>query len=78
MENQECIDMQKKGGLKMYSTVTVGTKGQIVIPKEVREALNINPGDNLVVVTKHNKAIGMLKSDDMEIFMEYIRKEMAN
>lgn len=61
----------------MFGSVTVGTKGQVVIPKEVREALDIEPGDTLVVVTKHNKAIGMVKTDDMEAFMEYIQKEMG-
>ena len=30
-------------GLKIHSTVTVGTKGQIVIPVEVRTLLNILP-----------------------------------
>lgn len=69
-------NLQKKCDVCMYGSVTVGTKGQVVIPKEVREALNISPGDNLVVVTKHGKAIGMVKSDDMEMFMEYMRKEM--
>ncbi|HBB27569.1 TPA: AbrB family transcriptional regulator [Candidatus Gracilibacteria bacterium] len=61
----------------MFGSVTVGTKGQVVIPKEVREVLDISPGDTLVVVTKHNKAIGMVKTDDMEAFMEYIQKEMG-
>ena len=28
-------------------TVTVGSKGQIVIPKEAREVFQIRPGDNL-------------------------------
>ena len=39
--------------MKMYGSVTVGTKGQIVIPKEIREDLSINPGDTLMILTKH-------------------------
>lgn len=31
-------------------TVTVGTKGQIVIPKEARELFGIKPGDNLILL----------------------------
>ncbi len=63
--------------MKMHTTVTVGTKWQIVIPQDVREMLNIKPGDSLMVVTKHGKAIGMVKTDDMAEFMEYMRVEMA-
>lgn len=32
----------------MRSVVTVSTKYQIVIPKELREALHISPGDQLL------------------------------
>ena len=30
-------------------TVTVGTKGQIVLPKEAREVIDIKPGDTLII-----------------------------
>lgn len=77
MDTQKCSELGKRCDIKMFGNVTVGTKGQVVIPKEVRDTLHINPGDTLVVVTKHNKAIGMVKSDDMEAFMEYMQKEMG-
>lgn len=62
--------------VKMHSTVTVGAKWQVVIPQEVREMLNIQPGDSLMVVTKCGKAIGMIKTDDMNEFLTYIQSEM--
>ena len=31
-------------------TVTVGEKGQIVIPKQAREVFDIQPGDTLVML----------------------------
>ena len=31
-------------------TATVGTKGQIVIPKEARDVFGIRPGDTLVIL----------------------------
>ncbi|EKD29393.1 MAG: Transcriptional regulator [uncultured bacterium (gcode 4)] len=77
MDSKKCEELNKECGVRMFGSVTVGTKGQVVIPKEVREVLDISPGDTLVVVTKHNKAIGMVKTDDMEAFMEYIQKEMG-
>lgn len=77
MDHKKCEELNKECGVKMFGSVTVGTKGQVVIPKEVRELLGIESGDTLVVVTKHNKAIGMVKTDDMQAFMEYMQKEMA-
>ncbi len=62
--------------MKMHTTVTVGTKWQIVIPQDVRSMLGIKPGDTLMVITKHQKAIGMIKTDDMAEFMAYMRVEM--
>jgi AbrB family looped-hinge helix DNA binding protein len=46
------IDMVRK-------TVKVSTKGQVVIPLEVRKCLGIKPGDNLVIVGGANEAILM-------------------
>ena len=39
-ENASILDPS----MRMHGTVTVGTKGQIVIPKEVRDMLDINEG----------------------------------
>lgn len=63
-------------GIKMHTTVTVGSKGQIVIPQDVREMLAITPWTSLMVITKDGKAIGMIKTDDMAEFMNYIESEM--
>ena len=36
--------------IHLVGTVTVGPKGQVVIPSEVRESMGINPGDKLVAL----------------------------
>ncbi|MFB0964987.1 MAG: AbrB/MazE/SpoVT family DNA-binding domain-containing protein [Patescibacteria group bacterium] len=64
--------------MKMNGSVVVGTKGQVVIPKDVRDELGIVPGDTLFVMTKHGKAIGMIKADDLPAFMEFMNREMAS
>ena len=38
------------GGRHIFGTVKVGTKGQIVIPKEAREYYGIEEGDTLLVL----------------------------
>ncbi|EKE29275.1 MAG: hypothetical protein ACD_2C00194G0002 [uncultured bacterium (gcode 4)] len=75
INSPECDALREKWGIKMHSTVTVGTKWQVVIPSEVRELLGIKPWDSLMVVTKHWKAVAMVKMDDINELMEYIKKE---
>ncbi len=40
-------------------SVTVGTKGQIVIPKEAREAFDIQPGDTLLLLGDEKRGIAI-------------------
>jgi AbrB family looped-hinge helix DNA binding protein len=47
------------------SVATVGTKGQIVIPLEVRERLGIGPGDKIVVMMRDKHAAVLLPMDGM-------------
>lgn len=44
---------------KYAGAVTVGTKGQIVIPKEVRELFGIQPGDTLILLGDAEKGIAI-------------------
>ncbi len=48
---------------KYMSTVKVGAKGQIVIPKEVRDMFNINPGDLLLLLADSERGIAIQKTD---------------
>ena len=40
-------------------TVTVGEKGQIVIPKQARELFGIEPGDNLILLADEKRGIAI-------------------
>lgn len=44
----------------------VGEKGQIVIPKEVRDIFDIKPGDSLIVLADSKKGISLVKSEVIE------------
>lgn len=68
----------KRVDMKIHGNVTIGPKWQIVIPKDVRKLLNVNPWDDMLIITKFWKAIWMIKSDDMEYFLDYMQKEMAH
>lgn len=52
--------MQSKNKNGKYMTsVKVGSKGQIVIPKEVREMFDISAGDTLILLADHDKGIAI-------------------
>ena len=40
-------------------SVTVGEKGQIVIPKQAREIFDIKPGDNLILLGDVNRGLAI-------------------
>ncbi len=63
--------------VEIMGSVRVGARGQIVIPKEVRDRLGIEPGDSLLTVLKGGKAVGFVKME-MNEFLEYIREEMTH
>lgn len=62
--------MEKPDG-KYAWTVTVGTKGQIVIPKEARDVFNINPGDHLLILADVKQGMAIPPKDS---FDEYFKK----
>ncbi|MBQ9782810.1 MAG: AbrB/MazE/SpoVT family DNA-binding domain-containing protein [Clostridia bacterium] len=51
---------------KYIGICKVGEKGQIVIPKQVRDMFNINTGDSIVVLCDKEKGIALVKSDVIE------------
>lgn len=48
---------------KYMSSVKVGPKGQIVIPKEARDMFGIRPGDTLLLLADVNRGIAIQRQD---------------
>ena len=58
---------------KLYGTATVGTKGQVVIPADARQVLNIQPGDRLYVVgSEKSQWVGFLKEEQLRNLVEHL------
>ena len=50
-------------GKHIFGMVTVGDKGQIVIPAKARKIFDINAGDQLLVLGDEEQGIAIVKSD---------------
>jgi len=47
------------------SSVKIGPKGQIVIPKEARDMFGLQPGDTLVLLADKKKGIALQTADKL-------------
>ena len=60
-------DMSREGkipkGKFIFGSVTVGDKGQIVIPVKARRLFHIEPGDGLIVLGDINQGLALIKAD---------------
>lgn len=62
-------------GKYLFGMVTVGEKGQIVIPKKARERYGIESGDELMLMGD-DKGIAMIKSNTfLKMIEPYLQAE---
>ncbi len=55
-------------GKYMFGMVSVGDKGQIVIPVKARKVFDIKPGDKLIVLGDIEQGLAMVKADFITAF----------
>jgi antitoxin PrlF len=67
-----CSTDTEMGCCKVESIINVDDRGQMVLPKDIREKANIRPGDKLVVATSVNMersgktcCIVLVKADEL-------------
>lgn len=71
-----CMNKECMNDMQFHWQVTVWTKWQIVIPKEVRAMLWINPWDSLAVITRQWQAVWLVPSDNMRKMLAYLNGEI--
>ncbi len=60
----------------ILSVATVGTKGQIVIPLEIRQKLGVNPGDKVVLIVKHEGMAALCPMESMREWLQTLNLRM--
>lgn len=65
-------------GRHLFGVVTVGDKGQIVIPAKARKIFEISSGDQLVVLGKEGEGLAMIKANDFLTLADMIKTQEAN
>ncbi len=67
---------------KIESMISVDERGQMVLPKEIREKAGINPGDKMALVTWENEGkiccLGLIKADFFNELARGVIEPMVN
>ncbi|NDK10235.1 AbrB/MazE/SpoVT family DNA-binding domain-containing protein [Candidatus Gracilibacteria bacterium] len=69
------MSCDKKLQIQLCGTANIGSKGQIVIPKQAREVLGLQPGDSVSIVIKDNNAICIIPNESIENLLKYIQED---
>jgi AbrB family looped-hinge helix DNA binding protein len=57
--------------------VTLGERGQVVIPAAVRDRLGLSAGDRLMVFTKHAEVICLVPASSMRHLVDVLSTQLA-
>ena len=57
---------------KLAVSAKVGEKGQIVIPKEMREMFSIKPGDTIILLADEKRGIAIPPKSMFNTFIERV------
>ena len=69
---EEDLDFVAPKGKHIFGLVTVGERGQIVIPKDARDIFKIKPGDKLLVLGDEEQGIAIVKADAFQSFASVV------
>lgn len=69
--------MFKFRGPKVYGAVTVGERGQVAIPIELRKFFGIKAGDKLIVAAKPGGPIGLIPVEQFNQLLSEMTETLA-
>lgn len=62
--------------VEILSSVKIWSKWQIVIPSNIRKSIWLKPWDNLIIWTKYDKLVWIIKPSDMQEFTSKMDEEI--
>jgi len=67
--SEDEVPNEARTGKYVFGIVTVGERGQIVIPQKARKVFDISFGDQLLIIGDINQGIGIMKVDDLTDYL---------
>ena len=61
---------------QFYGSVTIGEKGQIVIPQDAREKMNLKKGDRLLIFGMDDDMLAVAKLSHIEKITSHLSKKL--
>jgi AbrB family looped-hinge helix DNA binding protein len=58
--------------------VTMGERGQVVIPAAIRENIGLHAGDKLMAFTKHSEVICLVATSSMRNLVSVLTEQLAD
>ena len=72
LERRDTMKSARRDDRHYMSSVRVGPKGQIVIPKEAREMFGIEPGDLLVLLADKKRGIALQTPEKLHPMLKQV------
>ena len=72
LERSDAMKSTRRDERHYMSSVRVGPKGQIVIPKEAREMFGIEPGDLLVLLADKKRGIALQTPEKLHPMLKQV------
>ena len=71
--------MRSKRDNKLHAwTAGVGSKGQIVIPKQAREIFSIEPGDNIIILGDERRGLVIMNGESATKILMSIEEDLED
>ena len=67
---------KKSSGDKFYGTTTLGEKGQVVIPAEARQSMEVKKGEKLLVFGMGREMVTLMKLSNAEQLAFHLSRKL--